>query len=189
MAINEIRIVVVNGGAEKKAKTPEQLAKDEAKMKNKKLAGSIKSFTDPVDAAKDKITGKMSPSAAMATTMAIQVAVQFSKQAFNYYVSDIGRKSGDSNYQAIVNRRMEIVNDVMGVGGAMATGAVAGAMVGGVPGALIGAALGGVSSAINLGFRQAERERSYAHLMFKENNNQAYNLARASYTALTGRLR
>jgi hypothetical protein len=193
MALNEIRIVVVNGGgaggSTAKAKTPEQIEREANKMKNKKLAATIKAFSDPVDAATDKITGKMSPSAAFATNMAMQVGTQFVKQAIDFYVSDIGRRNGDSNYQAIVNHKMEIVNDVMNVGQAMAGGAVAGATVGGVPGALIGMVLGGISAGMSIGFRQAERERAYAHEMFKSNNNQAYNISRAGINVLSGRLR
>ena len=56
-------------------------------------------------------------------------------------------------------------------------------------GAAVGAVAGIASSSINLGFKYAERQRTYQHEMFKENNSQAYQLARANYSALTGRVR
>ena len=192
MALNELRIIVVNGGGSggngngvKKEKTPEELQKE----KNQKLSKAIKKFSHPVDAASDKITGKMSPSAALATTMAVNLGVSFLKQSLNYLTSNIGRSTGDSNYQAQIGRQLELVNDTVSVGGSMLSGLAAGAAIGGLPGAAVGAILSGVSSGINIGFRQMERERTYQYEMFKQGNNQAYNLARANYSATNGRLR
>lgn len=114
--------------------------------------------------------------------------MQTGREAINYFVSDIGRSTGDSNYQAIVNRKIEKVTDGLSVGQGMLSGAAAGASIGPV-GAVIGAAVGAISAGVSLGFKYSERERAYQHEMFKENNSQAYQLARANYSALTGRVR
>lgn len=191
MALNQIKIIVVNGGGSgnsfgnDKVETP----REKQKKKNQKLSSAIKKFSHPVDAAVDKIAGKMSPSAALATTMAANLGISFLKQSFNYLVSNIGRSTGDSNYQAQIGRQLEIVNDTVNVGGSMLSGAAAGATIGGLPGAVVGALLSGASAGMSIGFRQSERERSYQYEMFKQGNNQAYNLARANYSATNGRLR
>jgi hypothetical protein len=183
---------IVNGWTGTKSnKKPNALARasDEQKASNKVLSKKIQAFSDPVSAGTDKIAGKLSPAAAYATTAGVNLAVGIVKQSINYYVSNIGRANGDSNYQAQVNRQMEIVNDFLNTGSSVLGGASAGAMVGGPAGALVGAAIGGISSAVSIGFRQAEREREYQHTQFENANSQAYNLARANYSATTGRLR
>lgn len=114
----------------------------------------------------------------------------------NYYISDIGRANGDSNYQAIVNRRIEQVTDALSIGQGILSGASAGVTAGGMAGpigaaigAVIGATIGAISSGVGLGFKYAERERTYQHEMFKERTSQAYMLARTNYSAYTGRVR
>lgn len=190
MALNEIRIVVVNGGGSgsgKREKTSEQLAAETEKAENKKLAASIKAITNPVDATTDKITGKMNPTAAMGVAMGVGVGVSLVKQFINFQLSDIGRKNGDSNHQAIITKQMEIYTDALNVGTSMLGGAATGAMVGGPIGAVIGGTIGVVASAINIGFRQAERERAFAHEIFREQNTRAYNIARANNFLTNGR--
>ena len=114
------------------------------------------------------------------------------KQTANYFISDIGRSYGDSNYQAMVNRSIEIVSDGVSILSSAASGAMMGASVGG-PFALItgtiGATIGAISASIGIGFKYAERERAYQHEMFQQNNSQAYQLARANYSVMTGRVR
>ena len=194
MALNELRIIVVNGGGSggngsasgiKKEKTVAQFQKE----KNQKLSKAIKSFSNPVDAAVDKITGKMSPSAALVTTMAVNLGVSFLKQSFNYHISNIGRSAGDSNYQAIVGRQLEIVSDNINTISSVLSGAAAGAAIGGFAGAAVGAVTGGISAGISIGFRQAERQRAYDYELFKQNNTQSYNLSRANYSLYNGRVR
>lgn len=193
MALNQIRIIVVNGGGSggnsvngKKEKT----AADIEREQNKKAVSKIKAAMHPVNTVKEKIEGKlnMTPTQAVAYNMGVNVALQLAKQSFNYFISDIGRRTGDSNYQAQINRTFEIVGDGLNI----ATGALSGAAIGrmaGPGGAAVGAILGSISSAASIGFRQAERQRTYQHEMFKQSNNQAYNLARANYSAWTGRAR
>ena len=56
-------------------------------------------------------------------------------------------------------------------------------------GAVVGVIVGTVASSINLGVKYAQRERAYAHELFKDDSSRAYNLARAGDMLLTGRLR
>ena len=130
----------------------------------------------------------MNATSYFALQLGTQIATNTVRQTINYYVSDIGRSNGDSNYQALVNRKIEQVSDVMSVGGGILSGAKIGSMFG--PwGAGIGAVAGAITSGISIGFRQMERERAYQHEMFKQNTSQAYNLARANYSVWTGRVR
>lgn len=126
---------------------------------------------------------------AYAASKLASIAISTAKQAINYYLTDIGRAHGDSNYQAIVNRQIEIGQEILGFGESLVSGALAGSAISLGVGTAIGAMLAVVGSAINLSFKYAERERDYAHTLFKENTSQAYNLARANYSALTGRVR
>ena len=137
---------------------------------------------------KDKMKQAVSPTTFFAIQAGVNLAVQTGREAINYFVSDIGRSSGDSNYQAIVNRKIEKVTDVLSIGQGALGGAAAGAAFGGI-GAAVGAVVGAASSGISLAFKYAERERAYAHEMFEQSNSQAYQLARANYSALTGRVR
>ncbi len=109
-------------------------------------------------------------------------------QMMSYYISDIGRANGDSNYQAIVNRRIEVATDALSVIQGAWTGAAAGSAIGPI-GVAVGAMFGAASAGINLGFKYAERERAYQHELFLQNNSQAYQLARANFSANTGRVR
>lgn len=137
---------------------------------------------------KNKGTSWLTPGGAMVFNMGVQLTKQFVTQTANYYISDIGRKNGDSNYQQLVNRNIEIASDVGSFLTSAASGAATGSMFG-PAGAVVGAVVGVASSAMSLGFRQAERQREYQHTMFKNNTSQAYNLARANYSAYTGRVR
>lgn len=195
MALNKIEIIVTDGGGGcsvrdrgVKSITTKQQAKTED-LQNKKLASKFKMMAHPIQAAQNKVIGKMSPAGAFATSMAIGVGKQLLSQSFNYFVSNIGLENGDSNFQNIVNKRIEIVNDTVNVLSSVASGAAAGAAVGGLPGAAVGALLSGASAGMSIGFRQAERERSYQYQLFKERNSQADSLARANYSVWTGRAR
>jgi hypothetical protein len=140
------------------------------------------------ETAKEKMKAQMTPGQVMAVNMGTALVKQVAGSAFNYYANDIGRQNGDSNYQAIVNRKieqiMDIANPLMAAAGGAVTGSIFGPM-----GALVGAVLSGASSLISTGFRQAERGREYQHQMFQEKNSQAASLARANYSVWTGRLR
>ncbi len=186
MAIHNLKIVVVNGGRAGNYKSKVGGNDSEDKKKNKD--SPLYKLLHAKDAIKNKVQSGMSPAAVFAMDMGLRVASQVVKQTANFYVSDIGRKNGDSNYQALINRQIEVVSDTMSFASGALSGAAAGSMFGPI-GAGIGLVVGAASSAISLGFKYAERQRDYQHEMFKNNNSQAYNLARTSFQGFTGRLR
>lgn len=189
MALNELRIVVVDGGSQVKnsvnnKSTNQNKQGSSGQHKDSKLYNMLH-WSDNI---KEKISKNVTPTTFYALEAGASIATQTVKSLANYYLSDIGRANGDSNYQAQVNRTLEIVSDVSSVAGGMWGGAAAGSMFGPI-GTVIGLVAGGVSSGISLGFKYAERNREYQHDMFKNETSQAYNLARANYSAWTGRVR
>ena len=137
----------------------------------------------------NKIKQSTSPAMGFAITQTIQLGKQATRETLNYYISDIGRSTGDSNYQAVVNRKMQVVSEITGVAESTINGAASGVSVGGGWGALIGAVVGFGSSTISLGFKYSNAEREYQHEMFKENTKQAIMLSRANNSIYTGRMR
>ena len=188
MALHNLKIVVVDGGRSGGYKSKNAGLKDaDGEKKNYKNTPLYK-LLHAKETIKNKVQSGMTPRQSFALNMGLNVASQLVQQYANYYISDIGRKNGDSNYQAIVNRQIEIVSDVASIGSGLVQGAATGSMFGPV-GAAIGAVLGVASSGISLGFKYADRTREYQHTMFQENTSQAYNLARANYSVSTGRVR
>lgn len=190
MALNNLKITVVDGGKTNSGMFgggEEQDDPAKAAPNKWKKSGMYK-MLNLNQTIKHKVQQKTSPTTFFAVQQGVGLATQTARQFANYYISDIGRRNGDSNYQAIVNRRIEQVTDALSIGQGMLGGAMAGSAAG-PAGAAIGAVLGAASSGISLGFKYAERERAYAHQMFEESTSQAYNLARAGNSALTGRLR
>ncbi len=190
MALHNLKITVIDGG---KAETSAFATSSNADTSSKKRSSSgkdstIYNFFHVNQGLRDKLSQATSPTVVFSIQQGMNLAVQTTRAAINYYVSDIGRANGDSNYQAIVNREMEKVTDALSVGQGFWSGAVAGSAMG-IIGVAVGGIIGVASSAINLGFKYAERERAYQHEMFKEQTSQAYQLARANYSALTGRVR
>lgn len=184
MANNTLKIVVVSGKSLSSSTNEDNAASGDKKKKKSKL-NAVLNFNDTI---KSKVEDAVSPTTFFAVQSGVSLATQTARQFINYYVSDIGRASGDSNYQAIVNRRIEVATDALSVAGGALGGAAAGSMFGPV-GAGIGAVVGAASAGVSLGFKYAERSRSYAHEMFEQETSQGYNLARANYSALTGRVR
>lgn len=192
MALHNIKIVVVDGGRSgtyKSKNSGGDSGSSDDKKENYKNTPLYK-MLHLKETINDKINKEEGNSSAgvMAFNMGMQIAGQIVKQAANYYVSDIGRKNGDSNYQQTINRQIEIVSDATGMLSSTLSGAATGSMFGPV-GAAIGAIAGATSSAISYSYKQAERQRDYQHQIFKENNSQAYSLARTSYQGFNGRLR
>lgn len=188
MALHSLKIIVYDGG---KANSS-SLGTDEVggsggseKKSDKSLLQKVLNYNTTI---RSKVKQSVSPTTYFAVQQGISLAVQTGREMINYYVSDIGRSNGDSNYQAIVNRRIEKVTDGLSVGQGALAGAAAGS-AGGWIGAVIGAVVGAASAGINLGFKYAERERAFQHERFKEDTSQAYQLSRANYSALTGRVR
>lgn len=187
MALHNLKIIVYDGGKANSSSlgTNETEKKSDGSKQEKSLLYKVLNYNQTI---RNKVKQATSPATFFAIQQGVGVAVQLGREMINYYVSDIGRATGDSNYQAIVNRRIEKVTDGLSVGQGMLGGAAAGAAAGPV-GAVVGAVIGAVSSGISLGFKYAERDRAYQHEMFTEKNSQAYQLARANYSALTGRVR
>ena len=186
MALHNLKITVVDGGKSAgqslgsgiNSKGKEPKATDSLLYKILNLNSTIKA----------SVKKAVSPTTFFAMQAGVSLAVQTGREYVNYRVNDIGRKNGDSNYQAVIGRRIEKFTDTLSVGQGAISGAAAGAMFGPI-GAIVGAAVGTAASGVSLGFKYAERERAYAHEMFQQSNSQAYNLARANYSALTGRVR
>lgn len=189
MALNELRIVVVDGGKQTSNQSLNQSNKQPKQNTNSDNKDSkLYKMLNWSNQVKEKISKNVTPTTFYALEAGASIATQTVKSLANYYLSDIGRANGDSNYQAQVNRTLEIVGDVSSVAGGMWGGAAAGSIFGPI-GTVIGLIAGGVSSGISLGFKYAERNREYQHEMFKNETSQAYNLARANYSVWTGRVR
>ena len=188
MALHNLKITVIDGGKSTGATAAGDMVADTGAKKSSGKKSNLYKFLNLNQAIKGKIRQAVSPTTFFALQAGVNLAQQTGRQFINYYVSDIGRRQGDSNYQAIINRRIEQVTDPLSIAGGAAVGAAAGSMFGPI-GAGIGAIIGAAGAAVSLGFKYAERDRAYQHEMFKENNSQAYQLSRANFSALTGRLR
>lgn len=189
MALHNLKIIVYDGGKAGdgifSSSSDNKGASGGGSDNKKSLLYKVLNYNSTI---RNKVKQSTSPTTFFAVQQGVSLAVQTGREAINYFVSDIGRANGDSNYQAIVNRKIEKVTDALSVGQGALSGAAAGAMAGPV-GAVIGAVVGVAASGISLGFKYAERERAYQHTMFKENTSQAYQLARANYSVYTGRVR
>lgn len=188
MALHNLKITVIDGGKASDVGAfgvNDNSGGSEGRQQQKSILYKVLNYNQTI---RDYVKQSVSPTTFFAIQQGASLAMQTGREFINYYVSDIGRANGDSNYQSIVNRKIEIATDALSVPMGMLGGAAAGAIAGPI-GAAIGAVIGAVASGINLAFKYAEREREYQHEMFKENTSQAYQLARANYSALTGRVR
>lgn len=184
MALHNLKIIVVDGG--KGSGRNFSSSSGKKKDKNKYKDTPLYKMLHAKETVKDKIQTGMSPSSVFAMDMGLRVAGQLVKQTANYYISDIGRRTGDSNYQNMIDKQLNIVSDTLGVASSALSGAAAGSMFGPI-GAGIGLVIGATSSAISIGFKVAEAERQYQHEMFKQETSQQYALSRANYSIYTGR--
>lgn len=189
MALHNLKITVIDGGSAGGSgifKGSDDAATNTGEKSKKTKDGLLYKILNYNATMKDKLKQSTSPTAAFAIMAGVQLVRQTGREILNYYVSDIGISSGDSNYQSIVQRKIEVASDVMSVGQGALGGAAAGSTFG-VYGALIGAAVGAVGSGISLGFKYSGRYIKYTHEVFKENNSQAYQLSRANFNIYTGR--
>lgn len=191
MALHNLKITVIDGGkadttalGNASADTENNGGEKRADGKNS-LLYKVLNYNSTI---KNKVKQTTSQTTFFAIQQGVNLATQLGKEFIDYYVSDIGRANGDSNYQAIVNRKIEKVTDALSIGQGALSGAAMGAAAG-LVGAIIGAVVGVVASGASLGFKYAKREREYQHEMFKENTSQAYQLSRTNYSAYTGRVR
>lgn len=186
MALHNLKIVVVDGGRSYSNNSKKTSAEsDESSKKNYKDTPLYK-LLNAKQTIKNKLNKGMSPAGVMTLNMGFHIASQIAKQTAAYYVNDIGRRNGDNNYQQIVNRQIEIASDITQLINGTLSGAATGSMFGGT---VVGAVAGFTGSAISLGFKYADRQRTYRHELFKENTSQVYNLSRANYSIYSGRLR
>ncbi len=188
MALHNLVITVVDGGKANSNTISTSSGSSRASNSQGKEKTTLQKVLNYNQTFREKISSNMTPTTFFAVESGFNIAKQTLRQVANYYISDIGRSNGDSNFQAQVNRNLEIAGDVGGLLGGALSGAASGSMFGPV-GAAVGAVVGFASSAISSGFKYAERERAYQHEMFKENTSQAHNLARANYSVHTGRVR
>lgn len=188
MALHNLKIVVVDGGRNNSYKSKNAGLKNSANDKTEYKDTPLYKMLNAKQTIKNKIQSGMSPADVFAMDMGTRVAGQLIRQTANYYLSDIGRKNGDSNYQAIVNAEIESITKPLSIVGSALSGAAAGSMFGPI-GAGVGAVVGALSSTISLGFSYASENRQYQQDRFAERNSQAYNLARANYSLTTGRSR
>lgn len=184
MALHNIKIVVVDGGRAGSYKA-RSTGIDGEKKKDYKDSPLYK-MLNLKDTLKNKVQSGATPESVMMLNMGLRVTGQIVKQTANYYISDIGRSTGDSNYQNMINKNLNMVSDIAGTLGSALSGAATGSMFGPM-GALLGAVVGITSSAVSIGFKNAEIERAYQHEMFKQETSQQYNLTRANYSIYTGR--
>lgn len=185
MAIHNLVITVVDGGTSAQSNSNSKSSKNKKEDNKKGLLYKTLHLNQTI---KNKMQDKLPETTFFALEAGFQVAKQTVRQIANYYISDIGRSNGDSDYQAQVNRTVEIVGDVGNFLGSAISGAASGSAFGPI-GIAVGAVIGVVSAGVSTGFKYAEKERAYQHERFKENTSQAYNLARANYSVWTGRLR
>src|SRR5690554_4032903 len=99
MALHNLRITVIDGGkgalgaaggtSEVGEKTPS--GRDSKLYKMLNLNQEVRK----------KARSSMSSTQLLAVQAGVNLAMQTGRQFINYYVSDIGRKHGDTNYQAI----------------------------------------------------------------------------------------
>ena len=126
---------------------------------------------------KEKVEANLTPASVYGMIQVGHLATQTVKSVASYYISDIGRSRGDSNYQARVNSAFALGGQVLHLIGGAISGGTAGAMFGGV-GAVVGAVAGLASSAISLGFQTTERIRAYNHTMAEEKVGRDYQIGR-----------
>lgn len=188
MALHNLKIVVVDGGRNGSYKSKNAGVDTDEKDNSDFEKTLFYKVLHGKKIIRDKLKQKLSPTTLLALDMGAKVVAQTIKQTANYYISDIGRKQGDDNFQAIINRQIEVITDPLSIIGGAISGATAGSLVSPI-GTAIGAVLGATSSAISLGIKYAERDRNYQYEMFQQNNGIAYNISRANFNALAGRVR
>lgn len=186
MALHNIKIVVVDGGRNGSYRSKRASSDSDNTEEDKWKKSKIYKLINLKQTITNKVKSGATPENVMMFNMGLRVTGQIVKQTANYYISDIGRSTGDSNYQNMINKNLNIVSDIAGTLGSTLSGAATGSMFGPM-GALFGVVMGMVGSAVSIGFKNAEIERAYQHEMFKQETSQQYNLTRANYSIYTGR--
>lgn len=200
MALHNLKITVIDGGKAESSALSSSLSgnnsngggsgnsRNGGSGTSKMGGGLLSGVLNYNQTIKNWMKQKFSPATAFAVSQGLSLLVQTGKEFANYYISDIGRANGDSNYQAVINRKVEVATEVTGLIQSTWMGAASGSMAGPI-GIAVGAVVGLASSAIGLSLKYGEKNKEYQHELFKENTLQSYQLARANYSALTGRVR
>lgn len=118
----------------------------------------------------------------------LAVSKQIAGLFFNYALSGVGDKTGDQAFQDHCQRQWELVGDATNVASSIAMGALYGSW-GGPIGAVLGATMNGLSTAVSIGVKYANRQRDFSVKLFKEETAIEYQRARANINLTTGRLR
>ncbi len=189
MALHNLKIVVVDGGRNGSYKSKNAGVDKKEDGDDDLVNSKLYKVLNAKKIIRNKLKTKLSPTTMLALDMGVKVVAQTVKQTANYYISDIGRQQGDDNYQAMINRQIEVITDPLSILSGAISGATAGSLTGNPVGIAVGAIVGGISSAVSLGFKYGERNRNYQHEMFEQNNAIAYNQSRANFNALAGRVR
>lgn len=163
------------------------MIKLEIQVVKKELAGVNANKQEPKQQSKPKDI-KAQASAIAMMSYAGYMAIDQIKKEFSYEFTNIGFKNGDSNLQALANRKLEQFTDGLNFFENIAGGAVMGSGLGPI-GAAVGAVAGATNAGLALYRRDAERERNLQHILFAENNSQAYQLATNNFSATTNRMR
>ena len=102
MALHNLKITVIDGGRQVSGDYGSSLnkpdPKDEDKSGKNSLLYKVLNYNNTI---KGSIKKAVSPTTFFAMQAGVQLATQTARQFINYYVSDIGRKHGDSNYQIL----------------------------------------------------------------------------------------
>lgn len=108
MALHNIKIVVVDGGraGSYKARSTGTGGEKKKDYKNSPLYKML----NLKDTIKEKVQSGATPESVMMLNMGLRVTGQIVKQTANYYISDIGRSTGDSNYQNMINKNLNMVS-------------------------------------------------------------------------------
>ena len=112
MALHNLKIVVVDGGRAGSYKSKNSGVENDMKKDYKNTP--LYKLLNAKQTIKDKVQSGMTSSTVFAMDMGLRVAGQVVKQTANYYLSDIGRRNGDSNYQNMISKQLGLVSDTVG---------------------------------------------------------------------------
>lgn len=178
MALHTLKIVVVDGGrAGGYATSGGSIGSASVGKQKVDKDSPLYKLIHLKERIKEKVEANLTPASVYGMIQVGHLATQTVKSVASYYISDIGRSRGDSNYQARVNSAFALGGQVLHLIGGAISGGTAGAMFGGV-GAVVGAVAGLASSAISLGFQTTERIRAYNHTMAEEKVGRDYQIGR-----------
>lgn len=111
------------------------------------------------------------------------------RQYINASVGQLGNITGDSNYQASLQRKNDIINDYASSSFNVVSATISGAMIGGVVGGVAALITSGIGTTISLANKYESRNIENVLSAWKENQSVNYNKARAGVDLTDGRTR